>query len=141
MFLDKSNYTVILLVFLLSIFLVLTFNFIFIILYKARSFENKIIKDIKNKASNNKIIKYIINLILNKYNYKTNEEKNYIMTYIIILIFLLLIIIYLLVTHFEFIKQIYIKFKIEIITYLMLLLIFVIPYYLYGIFYLSNFFI
>ena len=100
------------------------------------------IKDFKNKAPNNKIIKYITSTILNMYENrgKTNEEKNYIITYIIILVFLLLIIIYLLVTHFEFIKQIYIKFKIEIITYLMLLLIFVIPYYLYGIFYLANFF-
>jgi len=140
MFLDKSNYTVILLVFFVGIFLTLASNLIFIILYKARLFENKMIKDFKNKAPNNKIIKSIINLILNKYNYKTNEEKNYIITYIIILVFLLLIIIYLLVTHFEFIKQIYIKFKIEIITYLMLLLIFVIPYYLYGIYYLANFF-
>jgi hypothetical protein len=124
---------------LLLVLFIFIFNFILIIVHKCDIFEKEMYNNLEMLISNKNKKKSITSAILNIYKKKSNEQKNFITTYVIFTICILLITIYLIVTQYKYIKTYFIKFKTEIITYLILFTLFMVPYYLYGILHSSKF--
>ena len=124
---------------LLLVLFIFIFNFILIIVHKCDIFEKEMYNNLAMLISKKNKKKSITSAILNIYKKKSNEQTNFITTYVIFTICILLITIYLIVTQYKYIKTYFIKFKTEIITYLILFTLFMVPYYLYGILHSSKF--